>query len=91
MREVVAVARACGVPLGFDLVDTLLTRIGGMPGLWSSMHTDMVRGNALEVDVIVGAPVRKAAEHQVDVPTLRAVYAMTVAVNQRITSGRGGD
>jgi len=83
MREIIDVARRCDVPVAYDLVDTLMGKIKAMPGIYSSMHTDAKAGRPLEVEVIVGYPMKKARELGVDVPMLSAIYAMIMAVNGR--------
>ena len=50
-----------------------------MPGIESSMQVDAREGRRLEVDVILGTPMRMAREFGMDVPTLATVYALTVA------------
>ncbi|GAB7353836.1 hypothetical protein MBLNU459_g4205t1 [Dothideomycetes sp. NU459] len=84
MQEVVDVARAVGVPLKDTLIDELIQKILALPGTGSSMQTDAKEGRPLEVDVILGTPMRKARELEMDVPVLAAIYAMTVAVDQRL-------
>ena len=88
MREMIEVANRCGVPVGFDLVDNLIDRILSMPGIYSSMHTDMKEGRPLEVEVILGTPVKKARELGMDVPVLNAVYALTNAVDWRLRQSK---
>ncbi|KAK5130115.1 hypothetical protein LTR08_002455 [Meristemomyces frigidus] len=85
MREVIDVAKRCGVPLGYELIDTLFDKILALPGIYSSMHTDAKEGRPLEVDVILGYPMKKAREFDMDVPVLSMVYAMTTAVNERLS------
>lgn len=87
MQEVIDVARAIGVPLRDGLVDELIGKILAMPGIGSSMQTDAIGGRPLEVDVILGTPMKKARELKLDVPTLAAIYAMTVAVDERLRQG----
>lgn len=84
MKDVIDVGKRSGVPLEDDLVDRLITRILGMPGIGSSMQTDAKAGRPLEVDVILGTPVAKAKEFGMAVPTLKTVYALTTAVNLRL-------
>ncbi|KAI5205355.1 2-dehydropantoate 2-reductase [Aureobasidium subglaciale] len=90
MREVIGVARRSGVALEYGLVDILMERIQGMPGIESSMMIDAREGRRLEVDVILGTPMKRAREFGMDVPTLATVYALTVAVDLRIRQGLGG-
>ncbi|KAH0368904.1 OPT superfamily oligopeptide transporter, partial [Aureobasidium melanogenum] len=84
MREVIGVARRAGVHLEYGLVDVLMERIQSMPGSESSMQVDAREGRRLEVDVILGTPMRMAREFGMDVPTLATVYALTVAVDRMI-------
>ncbi|KAK5114800.1 hypothetical protein LTR85_010113 [Meristemomyces frigidus] len=86
MREVIDIARRCDVPIGYELADSLVEKILAMPGIFSSMHTDAKGGRPLEVDVILGYPLKKATKFGMDVPVLGAVYAMTMAVNGRLTA-----
>lgn len=86
MREVIDVAKRCDVPIGYELIDQLFDKILAMPPIYSSMYVDMKEGRPLEVDVILGTPMKKAREFGMDVPTLSAVYAMTMAVDGRLRS-----
>lgn len=85
MHEVIDVAKRCDVPIEHSLADTLVDKILGMPGIFSSMHTDSKEGRPLEVDVILGYPMKKAREFNMDVPVLSAIYALTMAVNKRLS------
>ena len=88
MREVIDVAKRCNVPLEHDLVETLMRKIIELPGIFSSMHVDSKEGRPLELDVILGHPMKKAREFGMDVPTLSAVYALTAAVNGRLSQSK---
>lgn len=84
MREVIDVGRACGVKLEYNLIDKLVDKILGMPGIGSSMQTDCKNGRPLEIDVILGVPVKKARELGMETPTLEIVYALVKAVDTRL-------
>lgn len=84
MREVIDIGRACGVKLEYDLIDKLVGKILSMPGIGSSMQTDCKNGRPLEIDVILGVPVKKARELGIETPTLEMVYALVRAVNTRL-------
>ncbi len=88
MRELIDVARRCNVPIDYELVDRLLEKVLAMKGVYSSMYVDSQEGRPLEVDVILGTAVRKAAEFGMEVPALKMVYALTVAVDQRIRASK---
>lgn len=74
----------------YGLVDVLMERIQSMPGIESSMQVDAREGRRLEVDVILGTPMRMAREFGMDVPTLATVYALTVAVDRMIKQKLSG-
>lgn len=86
MSEVIEVAQKCGVPLEYELIDRLLDKILAMPGIGSSMQTDCKNGKPLELDVILGTPVRRGREHKVNIPILETIYSLLLGVNRRLTA-----
>ncbi|KIV81885.1 hypothetical protein PV11_04035 [Exophiala sideris] len=84
MTEVIDVARKCDVPLQYELVDQLIDRILAMPPIGSSMQTDCKLGRPMEVDVILGTPVRKGRELGVSIPTLEVLHTLLLAINSRM-------
>lgn len=88
MREMIDIAQHCHVPLKHDLAEHLIDKVISMPPIFSSMYQDAKEGRSLEVEVILGTPMRKAREFGIEnqVPVLRTIYATTVAINQRLLS-----
>jgi ketopantoate reductase len=84
MLEVISVGQRCGVPLEEKLVAVLLARIQGLPGIYSSMYVDAKEGRHLEIDVILGYPMKRAKEFGMDVPTLATLYTLLKAVDGRL-------
>ena len=84
MLEVISVGQRCGVPLKNELVDVLIARILNLPGIFSSMYVDAKEGRKLEIDVILGFPMKKAKEFGMDAPTLATLYALLKAVDGRL-------
>ncbi|KFA60786.1 hypothetical protein S40285_06323 [Stachybotrys chlorohalonatus IBT 40285] len=84
MREVIDVARALDVPLEYELVDRLIAKILDMPPIGSSMRNDFEAGKPMEVDVILGYPVRRGRELGVDIATVETIYTVLTAINQRL-------
>ena len=84
LYEVIDVANASNVPLEYALIDRLIEKILAMPPIGSSMRTDCENGKPMEVDIILGTPVRKAKEHRISVPILKTVYTILVGVNERL-------
>lgn len=84
MSEVIDVAQKCGVPLEYELIDRLIDKILAMPGIGSSMQTDCKNGRPLELDVILGTPVRKGRELGVSIPMVETIYVLLLGVNRRL-------
>lgn len=85
MLDVIAVGRKSGVPLDDSLADKYIAFTKSLGSFQPSMLYDLKAGVPLEVDVIVGAPMRMARKLGVDVPSLRAVYALVCALNGNST------
>ncbi|KAJ5659910.1 hypothetical protein N7507_006361 [Penicillium longicatenatum] len=84
MQEVINIARGCGVDLADDLIQKLMDKINAMPGIGSSMQTDCKNGRPMEIDVILGFPVRKSKELGIPAPYLESLYLLLCAVDGRI-------
>jgi ketopantoate reductase len=84
MLEVISVGQRCGVPLKDELVSVLLERIMGLPGIYSSMYVDAKEGRHIEIDVILGYPMKRAKDFGMDVPILATLYALLKAVDGRL-------
>ena len=84
MGEVIHVARALDVALEDDLIDRLIDKIKGMPPIGSSMRTDYEKGKPMEIDIILGYPVRRGRELGLDVSTIETIYVILTAINKRV-------
>ena len=87
MREIISVARALELPVKYELVDSLMEKILSMTPIGSSMRADYENGKPMEVDVILGYPVRKGRELGLDIGTAETIYVILTAVNKRLTDG----
>lgn len=87
MKEVIDVARALEVPIEYELMDRLIEKIMKMPPTGSSMRTDFENGKLMEVDIILGYPVRKGRELGIEVTTIETLYTILTAVNKRLAGG----
>jgi 2-dehydropantoate 2-reductase len=75
--EALSVGRAEGVPLAEDLADRQVAAAAGLdPGLFSSLHDDLVDGRPMELDALLGELVRRAERAGVVVPTTTVLYAI---------------
>ncbi len=76
-EEVVAVARAEGVALPAEVTDSVLAGVDAqLPGMYSSMHEDLVAGRRMELDVLHGEVLRRANRHGIAAPMTSAVAAV---------------
>lgn len=84
LNETIAVATAHGYPpdaKSLHILQTLLTEKGSK--FHSSMYRDLVRGNAVEAEQIVGDMVRRARAHGLDTPLLEAAYVNLSVYEQK--------
>jgi 2-dehydropantoate 2-reductase len=76
LEEAAAVARAEGVSLAADVIDTSMKAAAGLgDAAFSSMYHDLVNGRPLELEALHGHLVRLARRHGVPTPMAFAVYA----------------
>jgi len=76
LEELEALARASGVELAKDVVDTLLEQAGRLgPETRSSLADDLTRGRRLELEALHGHAVRLGERLGVATPAVFAVYA----------------
>ncbi|HEX8910942.1 MAG TPA: 2-dehydropantoate 2-reductase [Humisphaera sp.] len=88
MREVIATAAAEGIALPADLIDRQVTHTKTMGAYRSSMQVDRQAGRPLEVEAILGEPLRRARQLGVPTPTLEVLYEMVRSVDPG--GGRSG-
>ncbi|GKT85811.1 2-dehydropantoate 2-reductase [Colletotrichum tofieldiae] len=89
MREVIDVAKGCNVPLEYDLVDKLISKILAMHPIGSSMQNDFKAGRPMEVDIILGYPYRKGKDLGIATPTLDTIYVILTGTNLRLLRESG--
>jgi 2-dehydropantoate 2-reductase len=76
VEELASLARASGVALAADVVDTIMKGAAGLaPTAMSSLHHDLVQGRRLELEALHGHAVRLGERLGVPTPTVFAVYA----------------
>lgn len=84
MTEALTVGQASGVPLDDGLPDSVMAGFQEEKGgLISSMHTDLVAGNPLEVSLINGAVARIGREVGVDTPANGFIAACLAIADSR--------
>src|SRR6266581_5189433 len=81
MEEVIAGARACGVELSQSVIDQRMKETSTMGSYQSSMQLDRQNGRPMEVEAILGEPVRQAAAAGVAMPITAELYRLATVVN----------
>jgi 2-dehydropantoate 2-reductase len=75
VEEVVALARAEGVPLGDDAIEQQIAFAEALaPDSYSSLHHDLVSGRRMELEALHGVVVRWSRRHGLAAPASEAVY-----------------
>lgn len=89
MTEAIEVARALGVPgIEYELADELIARVKPLGAIYSSMYHDSRAARPMELEVIIGTPVRKGREFGIAIPTLETIYTILLAVDQTSAKAR---
>ncbi|GMM33285.1 hypothetical protein DASC09_006100 [Saccharomycopsis crataegensis] len=88
MREVISVAKADGVELPEDVINSV---VHSDDGDWfsPSMLVDVRKGNPIELEVILGNLLVVAKELGVVTPTLTILYELLKVVQYRLKEGKG--
>lgn len=89
MHEILNIAKAAGYELPSELPQAM---IDSDAGVWyePSMMIDVQKGNPIELEVILGNPLRIAKELGVDTPILTVLYNLLKGIQFRILEKRGG-
>lgn len=89
MREMREVARTAGYAFPDTLIDALANSMPIDSPFRPSMLVDVDKGNPLELEVILGAPLKYAKEWNVPTPILGMVYELLKLVQWKILKDRG--
>ena len=76
MSEVIASARANGVTMDDALINLNITRTREMAGYRTSMQVDRQRRRDLEIEAIIGEPLRAGISQSVANPLIKMLYAL---------------
>lgn len=82
MEEVALVASACGVDFAPDEIADNLEFTRNFPPYKTSMLQDFEAGRELEVEAILGEPLRLAKEHKLSTPFIECCYALLKSRNR---------
>ena len=83
-REILALARVSGSPLGEEAVAKILAAVDGLPETaTSSMQRDLLEGRPSELAAQLGAVVRLAREKGVPAPVTSVLYASLLPLEKK--------
>lgn len=90
MKEVLAAARADGITdFPDDLPETVIRGDPVDTAFKPSMCQDIEKGNLIEMENIVGEPLREGESKGVPMPTLRAVYGVLKGLQLKVKESKG--
>ncbi|GMF94883.1 unnamed protein product [Aspergillus oryzae] len=87
--EIRAAAAAKGITLQEDLVDAVMTQDGAESFFKPSMLQDYEKGNLMEIENLVGEPLREGEVLGVSMPTLRLIYNLVKGLQVKIMDEKG--
>jgi 2-dehydropantoate 2-reductase len=80
MAEVIAAAEALGLRMPADMIDRQIAHTRDMGSYRTSMQIDRSNGRPLEVEAILGEPLRQAQRAGVSTPRLLTLYELASLV-----------
>lgn len=90
MREIIAAATAIGVEgLSEDLIPIVIKQDPIETAFKPSMCQDSEKGNLMEIETIVGEPLREGEAAGVAMPTLRTVYGLLKGLQLKVKEAKG--
>ncbi|KAJ6144542.1 ApbA-domain-containing protein [Penicillium chermesinum] len=89
IHEIRAIAEASGVTLEPDLVHAVIHQDPNSCEFKPSMCQDYEKGNLMEVENIIGEPLREAEKLNVSTPTLRTIYGIMKGLQLRVKEAKG--
>lgn len=87
--EIRAVAAAEGVTLQEDLIEAVTHQDPIDSGFKPSMCQDCEKGQFMEIESIVGEPLREGAKYGIAMPTLTVVYGIMKGLQLKVKEERG--
>lgn len=87
--EIRAVAEASGVTLQADLVDAVMHQDPNDTAFKPSMCQDYEKGNLMEIENLLGEPLREAEKLQVPTPTLKIIYGIMKGLQLKVKEEKG--
>ncbi|KAJ5161813.1 ketopantoate reductase PanE/ApbA C terminal-domain-containing protein [Penicillium capsulatum] len=87
--EIRAIAEASGITLQPDLVHAVLHQDPNDTAFKPSMCQDYEKGNLMEIENLVGEPLREAEKLHVPTPTLKIIYGIMKGLQLKVKEEKG--
>ncbi|KAF9873996.1 hypothetical protein CkaCkLH20_08368 [Colletotrichum karsti] len=87
--EIRAIAEAIGVTLQPDLVDAVIHQDPDDTAFKPSMCQDYEKGNLMEIENLIGEPMREGERLGVPTPTLRVIYGIMKGLQLKVKEEKG--
>lgn len=87
-REIMAIASKEGIYLGEEDMQ-VFNNLSKSILFKTSMCVDVEKGQLMELEVILGNPLRRAKEYNVETPTLRLMYSLLTLLQGKLKEKRG--
>ncbi|KAF4473042.1 Ketopantoate reductase [Fusarium albosuccineum] len=89
VAEIRAIAQANGVTLQADLIDAIMHQDPNDTAFKPSMCQDFEKGNLMEIENLVGEPLREAEKLGIPAPNLRMVYGIMKGLQLKVKEEKG--
>lgn len=89
MKEVYETASRLGHRLPEDIIDTMINLDPMDLYLKPSMQVDIEKGNLMEIEYLIGEPLREAEKVGVATPNLKVIYELCRALQWRVKEAKG--
>ena len=87
MKEVQAASRANGLNIDDGFLEYMMGLTVRMKPYHTSMHLDRQRGNPMELEAIIGEPLRRGQQHALHLPEMQVLYAGLKEIDQAAVGG----
>lgn len=88
MKEIIAIAASEGIYLGDDQIEHFL-KVARKLIYKPSMCVDFEKGRLMELEVILGHPIRIAQSNEIQTPTLMVLYHLLTLLQAKVKESKG--
>jgi 2-dehydropantoate 2-reductase len=89
MEEVIAACRPLGIRFDLSVIEQKICHTRTMGDYKTSMHIDRQSGRRMEVEAIIGQPLRKARGNSISTPYMEMLYEILSLIDGGLVSKSG--